>query len=249
MGRIAGSQGAFDSPSRAPTYATLSPDSPVVGRIAGPSRALTYASLPPYSLQQQGIERTENYPQAKTPSKLLGLKVDHEEPQDTKFDPEKSMSLLKSDSVGPIPTFESPKTSPLLSQKGFADSYSSELDSEGALKALETRRNTNTEVAAAPDSIGIMHGSPSTFSSGLSRVFSSPSSFSTATTQSFDSPSSFSIVTSRKDFDANAITPVARQDSFFSLDAPFPEIKMDNLSGVQMYAPSCLIVILVSDTS
>jgi hypothetical protein len=194
------------------------PEFPAGTGLPPPRRTETYSSLPPYSPPQQNWELGEDVqPRAKSPADILGMKVEYEgEEPDTKFKPEKSRALLDSDDVSPSKLFASPQSSP-TSLRPIQSS--SDLDKAGALVPLESRRNTETEVASPPDALGIFN-SPT--SPSLSRILTSPSGLSNTPSRQL----SF----------GEATSPISRQNSFFSIDSALPEFMMGDLSGAKMYA-------------
>ena len=195
-------------------------ESPAIAGLNHPRRTETYASLPPYSPPQRNWEQEEDVqPRAKTPADILGMKVEYEgEKSDTKLKSEKSRALLESDDIGPSKIFASPQSSP-NSLRPIRSS--SDLDKAGALRPLESRRNTETEVASPPDALGIFNNYST--SPSLSRIFTSPSGL--------------SIAPSRQPSSGEPTSPIMRQDSFFSLDSALLEVTMSNLSGVKMCVP------------
>lgn len=192
-------------------------ESPAIAGLNPPRRTETYASLPPYSPPQRNWEQEEDVqPRAKTPADILGMKVEYEgEKSDTKLKSEKSRALLESDDIGPSKIFASPQSSP-NSLRPIRSS--SDLDKAGTLRPLESRRNTETEVASPPDALGIFNNYST--SPSLSRIFTSPSGL--------------SIAPSRQPSLGEPTSPILRQDSFFSLDSALLEVTMSNLSGVKM---------------
>lgn len=193
-------------------------ESPAIAGLHPPRRTETYSSLPPYSPPQQNWELGEDIqPRAKTPADILGMKVEYEgEEPDTKIKSEKSRALLDSDDVGPSKIFTSPQSSP-TSLRPIRSS--SDLEKVGALKPLESRRNTGTEVASPPDALGIFNSYPT--SPNLSRILTSPSGL--------------SITPSRQLSFGEATSPISRQNSFYSIDSALPEFTMGDLSGAKMY--------------
>lgn len=228
QGSVAASPAGFATPRRADTFASLS-------------------SLPPYSPQRTEYGRSGNDQQARTPADYLGPKVQvhhKEEKEDYNKDREQDVEekdrsgkgvdsdkfgfLLGSENKGKR-AFLSPETSPAALRPFRVPGDTSAFEEMDFLKPLESRQNTENEVAISPqNSLDLWQSSPST-SSTPSRAFTGPSSL-------FTGPPSFSSETSRKLSTTTTGTDDTRRD-MFTLDCATSEVAMEDLKGVKMSVP------------
>lgn len=176
-----------------------------------PLRSGTLASLPPYSSPQPNWDQTESFQPGKTPADLLVHISKHKTTTSDTDIPNFRSEPEGSDGKGRIaPQQSSPTTlRPLIEQDEL-----SELDSKGAMRALEWRRNTNNEVAVPPTGLGISNAL-SEGSSAASRVFTSPT------------------MSSRRSSMTEFTTTTSTRDSIFALESAVVEMAMENLDGVQ----------------
>ncbi len=183
--------------------------------IEGPSHPLrsgTLTSLPPYSSPQPNWTPSASLPpQAKTPSDLLGLEIQHTRKTSDTDIPNFQLERERNDGKE---TIASPQASPTILRPLTGQDERSGLDSKEAMKPLERRRNTNNEVAVSPTGLGIS-SALSEGSSAASQVFTSPAMSSGRTSMT------------------EVTTNTSRRDSIFSLDSAVVEMTMKDLDGVQ----------------
>ena len=177
-----------------------------------PLRSGTSTSLPPYSSSQPDSTQEKSVQYAKTPADLLPhvtkqeRKTTETDIQDFRMEPEVSVGKRM---------VASPQSSPTIPSSMPEQDERSELDSRGAMKAVERRRNTNNEVAISPIGLGISRAA-SEGSNAASQVFTSPTPSS--------GRSSVTEVTST----------TSRRDSFFAPESAVVEMALEQLGGVQV---------------
>ena len=206
---------------------------PVAG-IPGHSLVGTTASLPSYSsaMRRRSVQDSPQR-EAKTPTSLLGIDVHHEKEMSSDNYSHKTSKALLEQELGPgvsTKTYISPQSSPLLPHD---NKDLSELGSDDFLKALPSRKNTNTEVAASAPSLGIFGTSPKS-SVGSSPLFTISSTHSAAIAAQPGGQSAFTKSIRRRSSGAASFINESRRDSLLSLDNPLPEIIMEDLTGAQV---------------
>ena len=190
------SQGSFSAPS---------------GPMA-PLRSGTSISLLPYSSSQPDSTQTESVQYGKTPADLLPHVTKQERKTMERDIPGFWMEPEVRVGKGVV---ESPQSSPATLCSMTEQDEQSELDSRGAMKALERRRNTNNEVAISPTGLGISRA-VSEGSNAASQVFTSPT------------------MSSGRSSVTKVTTTTSRRDSIFAPESAVVEMAMEQLVGVQV---------------
>ena len=177
-----------------------------------PLRSGTSTSLPPYSSSQLDSTQTESVQYGKTPADLLPHVTKQErktmETDIPGFCMEPEVSVGKR-------MVASPQSSPTSLCPMTEQDELSELDSIGAMKALEQRRNTNNEVAIPPTGLGISRAA-SEGSRAASQVFTSPT------------------MSSKRSSVTEVTAAPSRCDSIFAPESAVVEMAMEQLDGVQV---------------
>ncbi len=181
-----------------------------------PRRVETSSSLPPYSPPglSWGQEQFDQRPRA--PADILNLGGHHTEERSGKeLDSGKFKFLVEPDIAEDGP-FESPGTSPIAMRASKAFTEESDLDGD-VLKPLESRRGTESDVAAgSPDPLGIYASSPPT-RNVLSRSVTDPSPYASSRKPS--------LIVKTED---------PRRDPSTAWELTTLEGRMDELKGVRM---------------
>ena len=177
-----------------------------------PPRSGTSASLPPYPSSQPDSTQTESVQYGKTPADLLPHVTKQErKTRDTDipdFHMHSEVSMGKR-------IVASPQRSPTTLCALTEQDEQFELDTTGAMRALERRRNTNNEVAISPT--GLRSSRPVSMGSSVaSQIFTSPA------------------MSSRKNSMTEVTTIPSRRDSVFAPESAVVEMTMQQLDGVQV---------------
>ena len=185
---------------------------PVTESLSPPLRSNTCTTLPPYSSPQPDWTPTETPQHAKTPAEYLGIGSKHKrktsDSEIPDFLSESDDSLNKGKSA-------SPQSSPSPLRTLKEQDERSELDSKETIKPLERQGNTLDEIAGSPTGLGISSGF-SAGSSAASRIFTSPT------------------ISSRRSSTTEFTNSTSRHSSIITLESSVLEMRMENLSGVQI---------------
>ena len=172
----------------------------------------TSTSLHPYPSSQPDLTQAESVQYGKTPADLLP----HVTKQERKTtDTDIPTFRLEPEVIPGRVMVASPQSSPTTLCPMTEQDEQSELDSTGAMRALERRRNTNNEVAISPT--GFRNSRPvSEGSSAASQIFTSPT------------------MSSGRSSVTSVTTITSRRDSIFDPESAVVEMAMEQLDGVQI---------------
>ena len=180
--------------------------------LSPPIRSNTSTTLPPYSSPRPSWTQPETVQHAKTPAEYLGLGTNHKRKKSDSEIPDFHLDTGDSHSKGKS---ASPHNSPNNLRTLKEQDEQSELDSKEAMRPLERHENTLNELAGAQIDLGISGAFPAT-SSTNSRIFTSPT------------------ISSRRSSTTEFTNSTSRHSSIVTLDSSVVEMRMDNLSGVQV---------------
>ena len=181
--------------------------------LSPPLRSNTSTTLPPYSSPRPRWTQTEAVQHAKTPAEYLGIGTSHKRKTSDSEIPEFRLETDDSHSKGKS---ASPPNSPNTLRTLKEQDEQSELDSKEAMKPLERHGNAIDEIAGSPTGLGISSSAFSAGSSATSRIFTSPS------------------ISSRRSSTTEFTNSTSRHSSIVTLDSSVVEMRMENLSGVQV---------------